>query len=100
MELSELIFYHENYSKLNLIRKNRNNIVPFVGAGISIQCGLYSWMDLLDQIAKDYFTTDEIKKMHDAGDCYAYADEIIKVVKNSDMIMKKSDNCLTIQKFH
>lgn len=89
MELSELIFYHENYSKLNLIRKNRNNIVPFVGAGISIQCGLYSWMDLLDQIAKDYFTTDEIKKMHDAGDCYAYADEIIKVVKNSDMIMKK-----------
>lgn len=36
MTLSELLDFQSNRSRLEEIRRNRRNIVPFVGAGISI----------------------------------------------------------------
>lgn len=89
MNIYELIHYKENYNKLNNIRNQRENIIPFVGAGVSIECGLYSWIDMLDIIAKDYFTVNEIKQMHNSGDCFAYADRIVEVTGNQHMIMQK-----------
>lgn len=89
MNICELIHYKENYNKLNNIRNQRENIIPFVGAGVSIECGLYSWIDMLDIIAKDYFTVNEIKQMHNSGDCFAYADRIVEVTGNQHMIMQK-----------
>lgn len=89
MNLYELIYYEGNYNKLNNIRNQRENIIPFVGAGISIECGLYSWLDMLDLIAKDYFTANEIKQMHNTGDCFAFADKIVEATGNQHMIMKK-----------
>lgn len=89
MNISELINYKDNYKRLNYICNNRENIVPFVGAGVSIDCGLYSWLDMLDIIAKDYFTADEIKRMHNFGDCFSYADKIVEVTGNQNMIMEK-----------
>lgn len=89
MNISELINYKDNHNRLNYICNNRENIVPFVGAGVSIDCGLYSWLDMLDIIAKDYFTADEIKRMHNFGDCFSYADKIVEVTDNQNMIMEK-----------
>lgn len=90
MNISELIDYKNNYDRLNYIRDNREKIVPFVGAGVSIGCGLYSWLDMLDIIATDYFTADEIKQMHNSGDCFSYADKIVEVTRNQNMIMEKN----------
>lgn len=89
MEISELIYYKDNLKKLNNIREQRKHIVPFVGAGVSIQCGLYSWLDMLDMVAKDYFTVDEIQKLHATCDCYEYADKIVEVVENEHMVMNR-----------
>ncbi len=89
MNLSELIYYKNNYNKLNNIRKQRNDIIPFVGAGISMQCGLYSWIEMLDMIAKDYFTANEIQELHAKGDCYEYADKIVEAVGNEHMVMSR-----------
>ena len=89
MNISELINYKDNHNRLNYICNNRENIVPFVGAGVSIDCGLYSWLDMLDIIAKDYFTADEIKRMHNFGNCFSYADKIVEVTGNQNMIMEK-----------
>lgn len=88
MNISELIYYKENYNKLNKIRNQRKNIIPFVGAGVSVECGFYSWIDLLDLIAKNFFTEDKIKEMHNAGDCFAYADKIVEAAGNQHMVMK------------
>ena len=89
MNLSELIYYKNNYNRLNNIRKQRNDIIPFVGAGISMQCGLYSWIEMLDMIANDYFTENEIKELHATGDCYEYADKIVEAVGNEHMVMSR-----------
>ena len=89
MNICDLINYNGNYRKLNDIRNRRENIIPFVGAGVSIECGLYTWMAMLDAVAKEYFTAEEIKHMHNAGNCFYYADEIVKAAGNQHMVMKK-----------
>lgn len=47
MSLGELIQFHDNYSKLRYIQEHRKDIIPFVGAGISKECGLYLWGNYL-----------------------------------------------------
>lgn len=90
MKLSELINFQSNRKRLESIKENRNNIIPFVGAGISKECGLFTWQELLDRLAEDYFTTEQISSLKAIGDVFGYADEIIKAVEgNSDMIMKR-----------
>ncbi len=89
MELSNLINFQSNKKRLDRIRKNRKNIVPFVGAGISKNCGLYLWQELLDKLAAEYFTPDQIEKLKSTKDVFGYADEIVAAAGNLDMVMKR-----------
>ena len=89
MTLSELLDFQSNRSRLEEIRRNRRNIVPFVGAGISKSCGLYTWKELLHALAVDYMSVDEMNSLESEGDCLKYADKIVGAVGNSDMIMKR-----------
>lgn len=89
MKLSELIHFQSNWSRLEEIKKNRKNIIPFVGAGISKGCGLYTWGELLHQLSIDYLTAEEMQVLESRGDVFAYADQIVAAAGNSDMIMKR-----------
>ncbi len=89
MSLHELITFQGNNNKLRYIQDNRKEIVPFIGAGISIDCGLFSWSGLLDEIAKEFLTEDEIKLYHEKRDYFKYADRIIEVTENLHLVMKK-----------
>lgn len=89
METNELINFQSNKIRLDKIKNNRNNIVPFVGAGISKGCGLYLWQELLDKLAVEYFTPDQIKMLKSTKDVFGYADKIVAVAGNVDMIMKR-----------
>lgn len=89
MNLSELINFQSNKNRLDEIIRNRKNIVPFVGAGISCGCGLYDWKELLNKIALGYFTPGEIRLLESNGDFFDYADQIVEASGNSDMIMKR-----------
>lgn len=60
MKLSELIDFQANRDRLDEIKTNRRNIVPFVGTGVSKGCGLFTWSELLHKLAIDYLTTDQI----------------------------------------
>lgn len=89
MELSKLVCYQSNKIRLSEIKKNRINIVPFVGAGISIGCGLYSWSELIGKLASDYLTTEQIFMLEQKGDFLDYAEEIVNASGNSDIIMRR-----------
>ena len=89
MELNELINFRSNRKRLDRVKSNRKNIVPFVGAGISKGCGLYLWQELLDKIAADYFTPTQINNLKASNDLFRYADEIVVAAGNLDMIMKR-----------
>ncbi len=89
MILSELLEFESNKIRLEELRKNRRNIVPFVGAGISKGCGLYTWGELLRKLADDYLSIDEINKLEKNVNFFAYADRIVDVTGNSDMIMRR-----------
>lgn len=89
MTLSELINFQSNKVRLEEIRKNRRDIVPFVGTGISKGCGLYTWGELLHKLAVEYLTSDEINSLESEGDFFKYADQIVAAAGNSDMIMKR-----------
>ncbi len=89
MNLSELINFQSNRNRLDEIIRNRKNIVPFVGTGISKGCGLYTWGELLHKLAVDYLTADEISILEGKSDFFEYADQIVEASGNSDMIMKR-----------
>lgn len=89
MELNELIYYQANKKRLDRIKNNKKNIVPFVGAGVSKSCGLYLWQELLDKLAIDYFTSAQIHSLKAANDLFGYADKIVTAAGNIDMIMKR-----------
>ena len=89
MELIELVNFKANRKRLDRVKKNRKNIVPFVGAGISKGCGLYTWQELLDKLAAEYFTPAQIDHLKSAKDVFGYADKIVAAAGNSDMIMKR-----------
>ena len=89
MRLSDLINYQNNHSRLQFIQKYRKNIIPFVGAGISIECGLYSWLELLDKLAQNYLTPQQIKSHHKQKDYFKYADGIVDAAGNPNLIMKE-----------
>lgn len=89
MQLSELINFQSNKVRLEEIKKNRRDIVPFIGAGISKGCGLYTWGELLHILALDYLTNEEISQCEASKDFFDYADKIIKAAGYSDIIMKK-----------
>lgn len=89
MELNKLINFQSNRKRLDRIKNNRKNIIPFVGAGISKGCGLYLWQELLDKLATEYFTPVQISNLKSASDIFGYADKIVATAGNSEMIMKR-----------
>lgn len=89
MELSELISFQSNRYRLDFIRKNRKNIVPFVGAGISKACGLYTWHELLEKLSEEYFIIDEIQRLKTEKDVFEFADKIVNISGNPEMIMRR-----------
>lgn len=88
MRISELINLRENRQRLNKIRENRKNTVPFVGAGISVACGLYTWRGLLDLLASEYLTKNEREDYKNTTDYLKYAEAIVKASKNPDAVMR------------
>lgn len=89
MTLSELINFKSNRKRLEDVKKNRTNIVPFVGAGVSKGCGFLTWRELLREIAVDYLAMDEIDSLEKEGDYIKFGDRIVEAVGNSDMIMRR-----------
>ncbi len=89
MRISELINLRQNKKRLDNIRQNRRNIIPFVGAGISASCGLYTWRQLLDILASEYMTCSEREQYKEPSDYLEYAEEIVKASKNPDAIMRR-----------
>lgn len=89
MELDKLINFHSNKNRLERIKNNKKNIVPFVGAGISKSCGLYLWQELLDKLAAEYFTPEQLENLKSTHDVFGYADEIVAAAGNLDMVMKR-----------
>lgn len=89
MKLSELVNFQSNNTYLNQIKRNRENIIPFVGAGVSKGCGLYTWGELLCKLATEYLTVEEIGALEKKGNFFDIADKIVSVSGNSDIIMKK-----------
>ena len=89
MKLSDLIAFENNRTILEKVKQNKENIIPFVGAGVSCGCGLYTWNDLLERIASGYFTKKEISELKKL-DSLDFADAIIKKVNgNTAMIMRQ-----------
>ena len=95
MNIDELLKYKSNDSRLDVIKNNRKAIVPFVGAGVSISCGLCSWGDLLDKLAEDYFTKAEIKSIKAETSMFEYADKIVETAKNEHIVMKRIGEILS-----
>lgn len=89
MKLSELIKLRQNKKRLDRIRNNRKNIIPFVGAGISAGCGLYTWRKLLDILALEYLTQKKREEFADNADYFKYAEAIVNASGNQDAVMRR-----------
>ncbi len=89
MNLSKLLNFQANKSRLEYIRNNRINIVPFVGAGISKNCNLYTWWELLRLLGQEFLLPEETLELELKNDPILYADAIVSASGNSDMIMKR-----------
>lgn len=88
MRLSELLSYENNRELIIEIKENKNNIIPFIGAGISRGCGLYSWSELLEKLASSYFSEIEIEDLKKLNSL-KFADKIIEKAGNTSMVMRK-----------
>lgn len=89
MRISELLHLRQNRIRLNNIRKNRRNIIPFVGAGISVACGLYTWLELLDKLASEYLSSNEREIFKNTTDYFKYAQAIVDASGNQDAVMRR-----------
>lgn len=64
---------NSNSILINILKdKAHRNIVPFIGAGVSIACGLPNWHDLLSELAVTYLGKKDLPD----DDLFAYADKI------------------------
>lgn len=86
--MSELLEIEFNRERLNAVRECRTNIVPFVGAGISCGCGLFSWKELLNALAQNYMSDEEIKYWN-TQDCIAFADELVNKSSNESILLRR-----------
>lgn len=89
MRISELLNLRQNRHRLNSIRTNRRNIIPFVGAGISAACGLYTWIKLLDKLASEYLESNKREIFKNTTDYFEYAQAIVNASKNQDAVMRR-----------
>jgi len=92
--LDELLKIEQNSIRLSDVKKLRANIVPFVGAGISMSCGLYSWKGLLDELAKQYLKPEEREKYKENNvDLIKYAEEIVQCTSDKRLSKKVAELC-------
>lgn len=89
MILSELLQLKNNRIRLNTLRDNRESVVPFVGAGISVACGLSSWTTLLEDLASEFLPVNKRIKIDNSTDYLQYAESIVRETGNSNIVMKR-----------
>lgn len=87
MRLSDLLSLRDNKTRLDKIRNNRRNVVPFIGAGVSAACGLPTWKELLEILASEYLVKEEREKYSGLDDYLEYAQMIVDASKNTGMLM-------------
>lgn len=85
--------------RLENIRQNRRNTVPFVGAGISVACGLYTWRGrgLLDTLVSEYLTSEQRKKFEEPSD---YLDSALLPCLTGQMTAAIQENQRCLLKMH
>lgn len=90
MTIEDLKKFETNKSRFEeLYQCDRNDMVPFVGAGVSKGCGFYSWDELVGKLADYYMTAEEYTAMTARRDNMAVVDELIALVHGNTTAVKK-----------
>lgn len=86
MKLSEILKIDNNKDRMDEVKQIRQNIVPFIGAGVSAVYGLPTWGDLLDELAEIYFEPNHRRGIEAKVDLIEYAQEIIEDREAEDVV--------------
>lgn len=90
MTIEELKKFESNKSRFEeLYLCDRNDIVPFIGAGVSKGCGFYTWNELVRRVADNYLTADEYEALSARLDNMELVDELIALVNGNVTAVKK-----------
>lgn len=88
MDLGKLLQLGQNEILLNEIKAHRKDVVPFVGAGVSCGCGLYSWRELIGKLESEHLEDDVLR-----GACEMplidRAQRIVDSVGNVQVVMRE-----------
>ena len=87
MNLGDLLQLADNWGLLNEIKAHRDGIVPFVGAGVSCDCGLYAWGELIGRLERKYLKDDELQ-VSDEMSLLDRAQRIVDRAGNARIVMK------------
>lgn len=78
MKMSDLLNIGHNKDILDEIRRNRSNIVPFIGAGVSAAYGYPTWKDLLNELSLVYLVPEERENLNNKDiNLLKYAQKIV-----------------------
>lgn len=89
MKMSYLLELGNNKDILDQIRRNRQNIVPFIGAGVSAAYGYPTWKELLEELAVDYLKPDERENLDDdAVNLLDYAQKIVSYAGKFNIVVE------------
>lgn len=87
--MSYLLELGNNKDILDQIRRNRQNIVPFIGAGVSAAYGYPTWKELLEELAVDYLKPDERENLDDdAVNLLDYAQKIVSYAGKFNIVVE------------
>lgn len=87
MDLGELLRLDQNESLLEEIKTHRKDVVPFVGAGVSCDCGLYPWGELISRIESVYLEGDILNADSEIS-LIERAQRIVDHVGNTEIVMR------------
>lgn len=86
MKMSELLKIEDNKENLENIRANHENIIPFIGAGVSAAYGYPTWKELLEKLSCYYLEPEEQANLNDCN-LIEYAQKIVGRVENINIIV-------------
>lgn len=89
MLLSELLQLRQNKNRLDYLCEHRDAIVPFIGAGVSKACGLYTWREILEILSSEFLPKTQRKNFSKSSDNIGFAEAIINASGNSNIIMNR-----------
>lgn len=81
----------EYYTVLKQLKKNFANVIPFLGAGISIPAGLPSWPQIIKDMSEDNNRIDRINDQLEQGEyleCFPILYSSSAVYKNKNEVKK------------